>query len=137
MYVLQGNNARLSLPTWLPRNAPGTHHLPGDINLQRPQSSIAHANLGPNSQTFIINERVVAPTSHPVNTSTAANESTLSDQSENHPEINVSNVNPANNNNIHDNGDNESQSDDGTQQVNWLPDFIMSFKYNWKIDLCY
>lgn len=36
-----------------------------------------------------------------------------------HQDINVS-VNPSNNNNIHDNVDNDSQSDDGTQQVRKL-----------------
>lgn len=78
-------------------------------------------NLGPNAQTYIVNERTTPPaqrsqsTSHGISNS-ASNDSNLSEQDQEHPEINVS-VNPANNNNIHDNADNESQSDDGTQQV--------------------
>ncbi|PZC78931.1 E3 ubiquitin-protein ligase RNFT2 [Helicoverpa armigera] len=115
-----GNNARLSLPTWLPRNTPGTHQIV-DLGAQRPQSSIAHVNLGPNAQTYIVNERGTPPahrsqsTSHGMSNS-ASNDSNLSEQEQEHPEINVS-VNPANNNNIHDNADNDSQSEDGTQQV--------------------
>lgn len=47
----------------------------------------------------------------------ASNDSNLSEQAQEHPEINVS-VNPANNNNINDNEqDNDSHSEDGTQQV--------------------
>lgn len=46
----------------------------------------------------------------------ASNDSNLSEQAEEQAEINIS-VNPSNNNNIHDNADNDSQSEDGTQQV--------------------
>ncbi|KAI5633601.1 ring finger domain-containing protein [Phthorimaea operculella] len=110
-----GNQARLSLPTWLPRNPPGTHQ----ADVQRPQSSIAHVNLGPNAQTYIVTDRVTPPvqrqTSHVSNS--ASNDSNLADGPPmEHPEINVS-VNPANNNNIHDEADNDSHSEDGTQQV--------------------
>lgn len=122
MYLIfQGNNARLSLPTWLPRNTPGTHQII-DIGIQRPQSSIAHVNLGPNAQTYIVTDRGTSPaqrtqlTNHGMSNS-ASNDSNLSEQGQDHAEINVS-VNPANNNNIHDNADNDSQSEDGTQQVN-------------------
>lgn len=112
-YYSQGNNARLSLPTWLPRNPPGTHQ--SGEGLQRPQSSIAHVNLGPGAQTFILNERGVPSTqrqsSQGMSTS-ASNDSNISEQGPENVEINVS-VNPSNNNNIHDNGDNDSQSDDG------------------------
>lgn len=119
-HARMGNNARLSLPTWLPRNTPATHQVI-EVGVQRPQSSIAHVNLGPNAQTYIVNERTTPPaqrsqsTSHGISNS-ASNDSNLSEQDQEHPEINVS-VTPANNNNIHDNADNESQSDDGTQQV--------------------
>ncbi|XP_052754421.1 RING finger and transmembrane domain-containing protein 2 [Galleria mellonella] len=115
-----GNNPRLSLPTWLPRHTPGTHQI-GESSTQRPQSSIAHVNLGPGSQTYGVTDRGTPPSQrtqmlgHELNTS-ISHDSNLSEQGQDHPEINVS-VNPANNNNIHDNGDNESQSDDGTQQV--------------------
>ncbi|XP_049871007.1 RING finger and transmembrane domain-containing protein 2 isoform X2 [Pectinophora gossypiella] len=116
-HARMGNNARLSLPTWLPRTTPGTHQTDG---LQRPQSSIAHVNLGPNAQTYIVTERTAPPvqrqqSGHGVSSS-ASNDSNLSEPGPDHPEINVS-VNPANNNNIHDDGDNDSHSEDGTQQV--------------------
>ncbi|XP_075975822.1 E3 ubiquitin-protein ligase RNFT2 isoform X2 [Anticarsia gemmatalis] len=119
-HARMGNNARLSLPTWLPRNTPATHQIV-EVGLQRPQSSIAHVNLGPTAQTYIVTERGTPPaqrsqsTSHGMSNS-ASNDSNLSEQGQEQPEINVS-VNPANNNNIHDNADNDSQSDDGTQQV--------------------
>ncbi|RVE52002.1 hypothetical protein evm_003280 [Chilo suppressalis] len=120
-HARMGNNARLSLPTWLPRNTPGTHQIGGETNLQRPQSSIAHVNLGPNAQTYVVTERSTPPTQRAQSAThglshSPSNDSNLSDHGQDHPEINVS-VNPANNNNIHDNADNESQSDDGTQQV--------------------
>lgn len=119
---LQGNNARLSLPTWLPRNTPGTHQI-GEGSIQRPQSSIAHVNLGPGAQTYVVTDRGTPPTNRTPSASHAmsnspSNDSNLSDHGQDHPEINVS-VNPANNNNIHDNADNDSQSDDGTQQVKY------------------
>ncbi|XP_023944368.1 RING finger and transmembrane domain-containing protein 2 [Bicyclus anynana] len=116
-HARMGNNARLSLPTWLPRNPPGTHQ--ATEGLQRPQSSIAHVNLGPGSQTYIVNERSTPLTqrqsSHGLSNS-VSNDSNVSEQGPENAEINVS-VNPSNNNNIHDNADNDSQSDDGTQQV--------------------
>lgn len=119
----QGNNARLSLPTWLPRNTPTTHQIV-EVGLQRPQSSIAHVNLGPSAQTYVVTERGTLPTQRPQPpghgmSNSASNDSNLSDQGQEQPEINVS-VNPSNNNNIHDNADNDSQSDDGTQQVSIL-----------------
>lgn len=119
-HARMGNNARLSLPTWLPRNTPGTHQIV-EVGLQRPQSSIAHVNLGPTAQTFIVTERGTPPTQRSQSTShgmsnSASNDSNLSEQGPDQPEINVS-INPANNNNIHDNADNDSQSEDGTQQV--------------------
>ncbi|XP_026333497.1 RING finger and transmembrane domain-containing protein 2 isoform X2 [Hyposmocoma kahamanoa] len=117
-HARMGNNARLSLPTWLPRNHPGTHQM-GDSALQRPQSSIAHVNLGPNSTTYVVTERATPQrqqSTHGMSNS-ASNDSNLSEQAQEHPEINVS-VNPANNNNINDNEqDNDSHSEDGTQQV--------------------
>lgn len=100
---------------------PAATHL-SEIN-QRPQSSIAHVNLGPNAQTYIVNDRGTPPTQRSQSTqshgmsNSASNDSNLSEQEQEHPEINVS-VNPANNNNIHDNADNDSQSDDG-QQVSY------------------
>ncbi|CAG9787066.1 unnamed protein product [Diatraea saccharalis] len=122
-HARMGNNARLSLPTWLPRNAPGTHQIErnGESSIQRPQSSIAHVNLGPSSQTYVVTDRCTPPTQRTQSTThglshSPSNESNLSEHAQDNPEINVS-VNPANNNNIHDNADNESQSDDGTQQV--------------------
>lgn len=100
------------------RNQPGTHQL-GESNVQRPQSSIAHVNLGPNSTTYVVTERA-APQRQQSGlemSNSASNDSNLSEQSPEHPDINVS-VNPANNNNINDNDqDNDSHSDDGTQQV--------------------
>ncbi|KAG6445022.1 hypothetical protein O3G_MSEX003667 [Manduca sexta] len=119
-HARMGNNARLSLPTWLPRNPPGTHQIV-ELGLQRPQSSIAHVNLGPNAQTYIVTDRVPPPVQRTQSagnamSNSASNNSNLSDQETEHPEINVS-VNPANNNNIRDNVDNDSQSDDGSQQV--------------------
>ena len=104
----------------MPRNAPAATHVT-EIN-QRPQSSIAHVNLGPNAQTYIVNDRGTPPTQRSQSTqshshgmsNSASNDSNLSEQDQEHPEINVS-VNPANNNNIHDNADNDSQSDDGQQ----------------------
>lgn len=86
--------------------------------IQRPQSSIAHVNLGPNAQTYIVTERIVPPStaSQAVISTSASNDSNLSDNDE-HPEINSS-ANPANNNNVNDNADADSQSDDaGYQQV--------------------
>nr|XP_034828524.1 RING finger and transmembrane domain-containing protein 2 isoform X2 [Maniola hyperantus] len=116
-HARMGNNARLSLPTWLPRNPPGTHQ--AGEGLQRPQSSIAHVNLGPGSQTYVVNDRSTPLTqrqsSHGMSNS-ASNDSNISEQGPEHAEINVS-VNPSNNNNINDNADNDSQSEDGTQQV--------------------
>lgn len=112
--MIQGNNARLSLPTWLPRNTPGTHHATDTDRLQRPLSSIAHVNLGPNAQTYVITERGTQ-TSFDVSMGMSSEANTP--VAEENQDINVS-VNPANNNNIHDNADNESLSDDGTQQVN-------------------
>lgn len=102
---------------WMPRNTPAATHI-SEIN-QRPQSSIAHVNLGPNAQTYIVNDRGTTPTQRSQSTShglsnSASNDSNLSEPEQQHPEINVS-VNPANNNNIHDNADNDSQSDDGQQ----------------------
>lgn len=78
-------------------------------------------NLGPTAQTYIVTERNTPPTQRSQSTShgmsnSASNDSNLSEQGQDQPEINVS-VNPANNNNIHDNADNDSQSEDGTQQV--------------------
>ncbi|XP_059058608.1 RING finger and transmembrane domain-containing protein 2 [Achroia grisella] len=97
-----GNNGRLSLPTWLPRQTPATHQT---SESQRPQSSIAHVG----SQTYGVTDRGTQLSLNMLH------EPSMSD--EEHVDINVS-VNPANNNNIHDNTDNESQSDDGgTQQV--------------------
>ncbi|XP_053605355.1 RING finger and transmembrane domain-containing protein 2 [Plodia interpunctella] len=113
-HARMGNNARLSLPTWLPRNAPGTHQI-GEGSIQRPQSSIAHVNLGPSSQTFIVTERGTPQRTPSLGHGRSVSHDSA-DQDQEHPEINVS-VNPANNNNIHDNADNDSQSDDGTQQV--------------------
>ncbi|KAJ8724277.1 hypothetical protein PYW08_015751 [Mythimna loreyi] len=113
---MQSNNARLSLPIWMPRTPAATHL--SEIS-QRPQSSIAHVNLGPNAQTYIVNDRGTPPTHRSQSTqmsNSASNDSNLSEPEQEHPEINVS-VNPANNNNIHDNADNESQSDDGQQVV--------------------
>lgn len=106
----------------MPRTPAATHL--SEIN-QRPQSSIAHVNLGPNAQTYIVNDQGTQrsqSTSHGMSNS-ASNDSNLSEQEQEHPEINVS-VNPANNNNIHDNADNDSQSDDG-QQVS-----LLSFYYS-------
>ncbi|KAM3959762.1 E3 ubiquitin-protein ligase RNFT2 [Aphomia sociella] len=119
-HARMGNNARLSLPTWLPRNTPGTHQI-GENSIQRPQSSIAHVNLGPGTQTYTVTDRGTPPTQRAqmlgqTLSNSVSHDSNISDQGQEHPEINVS-VNPANNNNIHDNADNESQSDDGTQQV--------------------
>lgn len=80
--------------------------------------------MGPTAQTYVVNDRGTPPAhrtasaSHGLSNS-PSNDSNLSDHGPEHPEINVS-VNPANNNNIHDNADNESQSDDGTQQVNTI-----------------
>lgn len=110
--MIQGNNARLSLPTWLPRNTPGTHQIT-ETDRQRPQSSIAHVNLGPGAHTYVLSERGTQ-TSFDVSQSMSMESNTP--DAEEHQDINVS-VNPANNNNIHDNADNESQSDDGAQQV--------------------
>ncbi|KAI8420691.1 hypothetical protein MSG28_007920 [Choristoneura fumiferana] len=115
-HARMGNNARLSLPTWLPRNPPGTHQTAE--SLPRPQSSIAHVNLGPNTQTYIVNERVVLG-SLPLSPTHGMSNVPLSEPEppeQEHQDINVS-VNPSNNNNIHDHVDNDSQSDDGTQQV--------------------
>ncbi|XP_063827291.1 E3 ubiquitin-protein ligase RNFT2 [Ostrinia nubilalis] len=119
-HARMGNNARLSLPTWLPRTTPGTHQV-GEGSLQRPQSSIAHVNLGPGAQTYAVTDRGTTPTNRAASAShglsnSPSNDSNLSEHGPDHPEINVS-VNPANNNNIHDNADNDSQSEDGTQQV--------------------
>ncbi|GBP44906.1 hypothetical protein EVAR_24821_1 [Eumeta japonica] len=120
-HARMGNNARLSLPTWLPRNPPGFHQnaeIPAV--LQRPQSSIAHVNLGPNSQTYIVTERSTPLAQRPQQrdglSRSVSNDSNLSEQGQDHPDINIS-VNPSNNNNIHDNAENDSQSEDGTQQV--------------------
>ncbi|XP_068623021.1 E3 ubiquitin-protein ligase RNFT2 [Battus philenor] len=118
-HARMGNNARLSLPTWLPRNTPGTHQI-GD-GVQRPQSSIAHVNLGPASQTYVVTERGTPAAQRPQAsnhglTTSPSNNSNVSEQLPENQEINAS-VNPANNNNIHDNADNDSQSDDMTQQV--------------------
>lgn len=120
----QGNNSRLSLPTWLPRNVPAPL-ANTEAGVQRPQSSIAHVNLGPGATTFIVTDRgggasPVRPPAPQGLTTSASNDSNLSDMAAEHPEINIS-VNPANNNNIHDNADNESQSDDGNQQVSSDP----------------
>lgn len=71
-------------------------------------------NLGPNAQTYVITERGTQ-TSFDGNPSISSESNTP--EAEEHQDINVS-VNPANNNNIHDNADNESQSDDGGPQVN-------------------
>ncbi|CAG9135586.1 unnamed protein product [Plutella xylostella] len=75
----------------------------------------------PGATTFIVTDRgggasPVRPPAPQGLTTSASNDSNLSDMAAEHPEINIS-VNPANNNNIHDNADNESQSDDGNQQV--------------------
>ncbi|CAK1579624.1 unnamed protein product [Parnassius mnemosyne] len=113
-HARMGNNARLSLPTWLPRNTPGTHQL-GD-GIQRPQSSIAHVNLGPGSQTYVITERSIPLGQRPQGSTSAPNNSNITEEGQEHQEINAS-VNPANNNNIHDNTDNDSQSDEMAQQV--------------------
>lgn len=100
----------------MPRNPPNTHQL-GE-GPQRPQSSIAHVNLGPSAQTYVVTDRVTtsstprAQTSQGLNPS-ASNDSNISQQDA--EDINIS-VNPANNNNINDNAE-DSQSDDGTQQV--------------------
>ncbi|CAH2085267.1 unnamed protein product [Euphydryas editha] len=116
-HARMGNNARLSLPTWLPRNPPGTHQ--AGEGPQRPQSSIAHVNLGPGAQTYVVTDRgtpaLQRSTSHGMSNS-PSNDSNISEQAPEHVEINVS-VNPSNNNNINDNADNDSQSEDGTQQV--------------------
>ncbi|XP_041968408.1 RING finger and transmembrane domain-containing protein 2 [Aricia agestis] len=112
-----GNNARLSLPTWLPRNAPAVHQQ-GE-GPQRPQSSIAHVNLGPGAQTYILNERSTPALTQRQQSgvsNSVSNESNLSDNAQEHADINSS-VNPSNNNNINDNVDNESQSEDGGQEV--------------------
>ncbi|XP_048007156.1 RING finger and transmembrane domain-containing protein 2 [Leguminivora glycinivorella] len=114
-HARMGNN-RLSLPTWLPRNPPGTHQA---TDVQRPQSSIAHVNLGPNAQTYIVNERVVLG-SLPLSPTHGMSNVTIGEPeppepATDHQEINVS-VNPSNNNNIQDNVDNDSQSEDGTHQ---------------------
>ncbi|CAK1541284.1 unnamed protein product [Leptosia nina] len=115
-HARMGNNARLSLPTWLPRNPPTTQQI-GE-GPQRPQSSIAHVNLGPTAQTYIVTDRGTpstaprAQTSHSLNNS-VSNDSNISEQDAD--DINIS-VNPANNNNINDTAE-DSQSDDGTQQV--------------------
>lgn len=124
----KGNNARLSLPMWLPRNAPGTHHAAGERSIPRPQSSIAHVNLGPASQTYVVTDRGTPPTNRTPSvalgmSSSVSNDSNLSEQAAENQEINSS-VNPSNNNNIHDNADNDSQSEDGTQQVA----IILSYK---------
>ncbi|CAH2040782.1 unnamed protein product, partial [Iphiclides podalirius] len=118
-HARMGNNARLSLPTWLPRNTPGTHQIPDGV--QRPQSSIAHINLGPGAQTYVVTERSAplaqrAPTSNQPMSPSASNNSNISEQHQDNQEVNAS-VNPANNNNVHDNTDNDSQSDDMAQQV--------------------
>ncbi|CAB3236080.1 unnamed protein product [Arctia plantaginis] len=63
-HARMGNNARLSLPTWLPRNTPTTHQIV-EVGLQRPQSSIAHVNLGPSAQTYVVTERGTPPTQRP------------------------------------------------------------------------
>lgn len=98
---------------WIPRAAAGVHP-PDTDRLQRPQSSVAHVNLGPHAQTFIINDRGTQTSFDGGQSPDAA----LTPETEDviNQDINVS-VNPANNNNIHDNADNESLSDDGTAQV--------------------
>lgn len=107
----------MSLPTWLPRNPPGTHQ--AGEGPQRPQSSIAHVNLGPGAQTYVVTDRgtpaLQRSTSHGMSNS-PSNDSNISEQVPEQVDINVS-VNPSNNNNINDNADNDSQSEDGTQQV--------------------
>lgn len=98
----------------------------GDNALQRPQSSIAHVNLGPNATTYVVTERATPQrqqSTHGMSNS-ASNDSNLSEEAQEHPEINVS-VNPANNNNIHENDqDNDSHSEDGTQQVRVCTFFV-------------
>ncbi|KOB77847.1 RING finger and transmembrane domain-containing protein 2 [Operophtera brumata] len=123
-----GNNARLSLPTWLPRNTPGTHHTTDTDRLQRPHSSIAHVNLGPNAQTYVITER---GTQTSFDAGMGMSPEANTPDVEELQDINVS-VNPANNNNIHDNADNESLSDDGTQQtlnvlIRYAPFYLILF----------
>lgn len=79
----------------------------------RPLSSVAHVNLGANAQTYAVNDRgvpVTHRTQHDVLISNS--ESSLSEPDQ---EQEIVSVNPANNNNIHENADNESQSDDGSQ----------------------
>ncbi|XP_013174143.1 PREDICTED: RING finger and transmembrane domain-containing protein 2 isoform X2 [Papilio xuthus] len=134
-HARMGNNARLSLPTWLPRNTPGTHQT-GD-GVQRPQSSIAHVNLGPASQTYVVTERGTPlaqrsqSTTHGVSAS-PSNNSNISEQGQENQEVNVP-VNPSNNNNVHDNADNDSQSDDLNQQVTPLVVLDMRAALNFMI----
>lgn len=110
--MFQGNNPRLSLPTWMPatsRRTSDNHH--SEITAQRPQSSIAHVNLGPNSQTYIVTERILPPQSSLAGGSSVSTD-TSSDQGDENPETNIT-INPsASNNNIHENADNDSQSED-------------------------
>lgn len=97
----------------------------GDSGIQRPQSSIAHVNLGPNA-TYVVSERTTPQrqqSAHGMSNS-VSNESNMSEETPEHPEVNVS-VNPANNNNINDNEqDNDSHSEDGTQQVRVCTFFV-------------
>ncbi|OWR43934.1 hypothetical protein KGM_210736 [Danaus plexippus plexippus] len=116
-HARMGNNSRLSLPTWLPRNSLGIHQS-GEVT-QRPQSSIAHVNLGSTAQTYIVTDRGLPMSPRHQNhgmSNSASNDSNVSERAQDQVDINVS-VNPSNNNNINDNADNDSQSEDGTQQV--------------------
>ncbi|KAL4716288.1 hypothetical protein ACJJTC_014768 [Scirpophaga incertulas] len=111
---------RVTLPNWVPRNLPCTVQV-GAGGSQREQSSVAHVNLGPNAQTYVVTDRITTPTqrtSVPLGISqSSSTDSNISEHGQEHPEINVS-VNPANNNNIHDHTDNDSASDDvGPQQA--------------------
>lgn len=119
-FSFKGNNARISLPTWIPRSSNGALPITAEAALQRPQSSVAHVNLGPSAQTYVLTERLSPSHRSPSQrlSTSVSNESTLSAaaQTDEHPDVNIS-VNPANNNAINDNADNDSQSDDGNQVI--------------------
>ncbi|XP_035441023.2 RING finger and transmembrane domain-containing protein 2 [Spodoptera frugiperda] len=110
---IQTRTNRLSLPIWMPRAIPAPPYTVDPT--PRPLSSVAHVNLGANAQTYAVNDRgvpVTHRTQHDVLISNS--ESSLSEPDQ---EQEIVSVNPANNNNIHENADNDSQSDDGSQVV--------------------
>lgn len=119
-HARMGNNPRLSLPTWLPTTSRLLPHEIGttDLTTPRPSTSIAHINLGPNSQTYIITDNVNGNVNHAPQAGGSGN-TTEENNSENEEAVDVNIcINPVNNNNISiENIENDNQSEDGHQQL--------------------